>query len=73
MFAAPPLVWAVEGRDHAAADADHVAVARLLIAAGSLLDWQPPAGAPHTERTLEALADLRRQALETAHPFDRPG
>jgi ankyrin repeat protein len=62
MFAATPLVWAVEGRDYAAPGADHVAVARLLIAAGSSLEWQPPPGAPDQEKTLGALLDLRREA-----------
>jgi ankyrin repeat protein len=62
MFAATPLVWAVEGRGHAQPGADHVGVARLLIAAGSPLEWTPPEGAPDVERTLDALADLRRAA-----------
>jgi ankyrin repeat protein len=63
MFAAPPLVWAVEGRGTAKPRGrDHVAVARLLIAAGSPLDWTPPEGAPGPERTLEGLAELRRDA-----------
>ena len=65
MFAAPPLVWAVEGRSNANANhpgVDHVAVARLLIAAGSPLDWTPPEGAPGPERTLEGLIELRRDA-----------
>jgi ankyrin repeat protein len=63
MFAAPPLVWAVEGRGSANRHgADHVAVARLLIAAGSPLDWTPPEGAPGPERTLEGLLELRRHA-----------
>jgi hypothetical protein len=66
MFAAPPLVWAVEGRGHAGPRADHVEVARLLIAAGSPLDWTPPDGAPQVERTLEGLAELRRAALAPA-------
>jgi Ankyrin repeats (many copies)/Ankyrin repeats (3 copies) len=66
MFAAPPLVWAVEGRDHAEPGSDHVAVARVLIASGSPLEWQPPAGAPGPERTLEALVELRRAALADA-------
>ena len=66
MFAAPPLVWAVEGRGHAEPGSDHLAVARVLIAAGSPLEWQPPAGAPGPERTLEALVELRRAALEPA-------
>jgi hypothetical protein len=65
MFAATPLVWAVEGRGHAQPGADHVAVARLLVAAGSPLEWTPPEGAPDVERTLDGLADLRRAAAET--------
>jgi Ankyrin repeats (3 copies) len=63
MFSAPPLVWAVEGRSHAQAGADHVAVARELIAAGSSCEWTPPEGAPGPERTLEGLIELRRAAM----------
>lgn len=63
MFAATPLVWAVEGRSHAEPGADHVAVARELIAAGSALEWTPPEGAPGPERTLEGLLELRRAAM----------
>ena len=62
MFAAPPLIWAAEGRSHSQPGADHVEVARALIAAHSPLDWTPPKGAPAPERTLEGLADLRRDA-----------
>jgi ankyrin repeat protein len=62
MFAATPLVWAVEGRAHAQPGSDHVAVARALIDAGSPLDWTAPAGAPGPERTLDGLIDLRRAA-----------
>jgi ankyrin repeat protein len=63
MFSAPPLVWAVEGRHNVRhGGADHVGVARLLIAAGSPLEWTPPEGAPGPERTLEGLAELRRDA-----------
>ena len=62
MFAASPLVWAVEGRGHALPGSDHVAVARILIAAGSPLDWTPPEGAPGPERTIDALIELRRAA-----------
>ena len=61
MFAAPPIVWAVEGRTHARPGADHVAVARVLIAAGSPVTWTPPAGAPDPERTLDGLTDLVRE------------
>jgi hypothetical protein len=63
MFAASPLVWAVEGRRNARHHAgDHVGVARVLIAAGSPLDWVPPEGAPDVESTQDALVELRRDA-----------
>jgi ankyrin repeat protein len=63
MFSATPLVWAVEGRRTAKHQgADHVEVARLLIAAGSPLGWMPPEGAPSAEGTLEGLTELRRAA-----------
>lgn len=62
MFSASPLVWAVEGREHAQPGSDHVAAARELIAAGVSLEWVPPEGAPGPERTIEGLIDLRRAA-----------
>lgn len=66
MFAAPPLVWAVEGRRTVKhSGADHVGVARLLIAAGSPLGWSPPEGAPGPEQTLDGLIELRRDAGDT--------
>jgi ankyrin repeat protein len=65
MFAAPPLVWAVEGREHARPGSDHVGVARVLIAAGSPVEWIPPTGAPGPERTLEGLAELRQAAARS--------
>ena len=66
MFSAPPLVWAVEGRGNPKHAGDHVGVARLLIAAGSPLEWTPPEGAPGPERTLEGLSELRRDAANGA-------
>ena len=67
MFAAPPLVWAVEGRSNARDPrADHVGVARLLIAAGSAVEWAVPEGAPSPERTQEGLIELRRAAADRA-------
>ena len=73
MFAASPLVWAVEGRRHAKpGETDHVEVARPLIAAESPLGWTPPEGAPSAEGTLEGLADLRRAAgLPRARSIER--
>jgi hypothetical protein len=62
MFAAPPIVWAVEGRENPQHRGDHVGVARVLLAAGSPADWTPPQGAPSPERTLEGLAALKRDA-----------
>jgi hypothetical protein len=67
MFDATPLVWAVEGwRNAKHAGADHVAVARVLIAAGSSVDWTPPTSAPSPEGTLETLAELVRAARNSA-------
>ena len=65
MFAAPPLVWAVQGRHRPRAGADHVGAARELIAAGSPVEWTPPAGAPSPEATLEGLFELRRAAAQS--------
>jgi hypothetical protein len=64
MFAATPLVWACEGWSHdpQPAGADHVAVARLLLAAGSPREWTPPEKAPDPEGTQEQLMELCRAA-----------
>jgi ankyrin repeat protein len=62
MFAATPLVWACEGFSRARAGADHVAVARRLLAAGSPREWIPPEHAPNPERTQELLTELCRAA-----------
>jgi ankyrin repeat protein len=65
MFSGTPLLWAAEGRTNPAHAGDHVGVARLLIAAGSPLDWNPPEATPGPERVQEALLDLRRAAAVT--------
>ena len=44
------------------AGTDFLAVARLLIAAGSPTTWTPPEKAPDPERTLELLLELCRAA-----------
>jgi ankyrin repeat protein len=62
MFSGTPLIWAVAGRGHPGPIADHVRVARLLIEAGSPVEWTPPEGAPNPEQVLEGLIDLRRAA-----------
>lgn len=63
MFAGPPLIWAAEGWTHGSRPgADHVAVARLLIASGSPTTWTPPEKAPDPERTQETLIELCRAA-----------
>lgn len=64
MFAAPPLVWACEGwrNDGKDAGADHMAVARLLLNAGSPREWMPPENAPDPEGTQERLIELCRAA-----------
>jgi hypothetical protein len=63
MFAATPLVWTCEGWSHGPqAGADHLAVARSLLAAGSPREWVPPEKAPDPERTQEQLRELCRAA-----------
>ena len=64
MFAATPLVWACEGWSHdpRQAGADHVAVARLLLMAGSPREWMAPEKAPDPEGTQECLLELCRAA-----------
>jgi hypothetical protein len=63
MFSATPLVWATEGWSHGPHDGtDYIGVARLLIAAGSSLEWTPPEKAPDPERTHEHLVELCRAA-----------
>jgi ankyrin repeat protein len=39
-FKAQPLIWAAEGSRTERADRDHAAVGRLLLDAGSPVDWQ---------------------------------
>ena len=63
MFAASPLVWACEGWRHGTqGGADHVAVARLLLAAGSPREWVAPEKAPDPEGTQERLLELCQAA-----------
>ncbi len=63
MFSATPLVWAVEGWSHRPKPgADHVGVARLLIAAGCSQEWKAPEKAPDQESIQEQLIELCRAA-----------
>jgi hypothetical protein len=65
MFAAPPLVWAAEGRGHPSrTGTDYLAVARLLMDAGSPTTWTPPEKAPDPEGTQESLLELCRAAKD---------
>lgn len=68
MFSATPLVWATEGWTHGSHGdgADHLRAARLLIAAGSPLEWNPPEKAPDPEGTQEQLAALCSEAAALA-------
>jgi hypothetical protein len=62
MFAAPPLVWAVDGRSSAKRrGADHVGVARVLVAAGRRSTGRRPPGA-WARAHAEGLIELRRDA-----------
>jgi ankyrin repeat protein len=64
-FHAQPLVWAAEGsRAPARAGRDHAAVGRLLLDAGSPVDWQ--SGAEPAQAVLDILAEWQRSALTDA-------
>ncbi len=63
MFSATPLVWACEGWRHEAKNgADHVGVAKVLLAAGSPREWAAPEKAPDPEGTHERLAEFCQAA-----------
>jgi ankyrin repeat protein len=67
MFAATPLVWASEGWSESRhKDRQHPAVARLLIDAGSPLDWTPPKDSPNVESVFDKLLALRAAAANPA-------
>ncbi|PWK87759.1 ankyrin repeat domain-containing protein [Fulvimonas soli] len=58
-FGAPPLVWAAEGaRSQPGGGADHAGVGRLLLEAGSPLDWRP--GGEPSAAVLDILEAWRR-------------
>jgi ankyrin repeat protein len=62
-FHAQPLVWAAEASSAARRDGrDHAAVGRLLLDAGSPVEWET--GAEPAERILDTLAEWRRAGPE---------
>jgi ankyrin repeat protein len=62
-FHGQPIVWAAEGSQSQAGNGrDHASVARLLIDAGSPVEWDPGEGPP--ESILEVLAEWRRACTE---------
>lgn len=64
-FHAQPLVWAAEGsRGPRREGRDHAAVGRLLLDAGSPVDWQ--SGAEPAQAVLDILAEWQRSALTDA-------
>jgi hypothetical protein len=63
-FHAPPLIWAAEGARTRRPGRDHAAVGRLLLDAGSPVEWQP--GAEPSERILEVLEEWQRPRAEAA-------
>lgn len=64
-FRAQPLVWAAEGSSFTREDdRDHAEVARLLIDAGSPLEWDPDDGPP--ESLAETLDEWRRRYVSPA-------
>jgi ankyrin repeat protein len=62
-FHAQPLVWAAEGASgHPERASDYAAVGRLLLDAGSPVEWEP--GAEPSERILEMLEEWQRPRAE---------
>lgn len=63
-FHGQPLIWAAEGSQHAPAEEgrDHAAVAQLLLAAGSPVDWE--AGAEPSDAIADTLEEWQRAARE---------
>ncbi len=62
-FNGTPLVWAADGFRSHKGDADHVAVGRLLLDAGSPAAWHLPSEEP-SEAVLEIIDQWRRAASE---------
>jgi ankyrin repeat protein len=63
-FAAPPLMWAAQGwRHNPQPGTDYPAAARLLIEAGTPLEWTAPPDSPDAERNHETLIELCRAAM----------
>jgi hypothetical protein len=62
-FHGQPLVWAAEGsRSRGERPQDYAIVGRLLLDAGSPVEWQP--GAEPSERILEVLDEWQRPRAE---------
>ena len=59
-FNAPPLIWAAEGSHRPGANRDHAAVGRLLLDAGSPVEWQT--GAEPADAIVEIVDRWRRDA-----------
>jgi ankyrin repeat protein len=57
-FHGPPLVWAAEGSRSSPPGRDHAQVGRLLLQAGSPVEWEP--GAEPSEAVREILAEWAR-------------
>ena len=65
-FHGQPLVWAAEGsRSHGDRAREYEEVGRLLIDAGSPVDWQLPSAEP-AEGVSEVLAEWQRRRMEAA-------
>ena len=65
-FHGQPLVWAAEGsRHHADRAEDYAAAGRLLLDAGSTVEWQPPSDEP-AESVVEILVAWQRGRQQVA-------
>jgi len=61
-FKAQPLIWAAEGARTSRTDRDHATVGRLLLDAGSPIDWEP--GAEPSEPILDIVNAWRGVAAD---------
>jgi ankyrin repeat protein len=59
-FKGQPLIWAAEGSQHPRQGTDHAAVGRLLLDAGSPVDWQQ--GEEPSEGIVDVVNEWRRSA-----------
>jgi ankyrin repeat protein len=64
-FKGQPLIWAAEGAQHPRPGSDHAAVGRMLLDAGSPVEWQQ--GEEPSERIVEIVDEWKRTTAKNAN------